>query len=254
MLQIVLNNLGFSPRRVVNSLRGIGPFIRDLIEYRRRADQDAMPIGAIFPILHERYTTGVSVDASYFYQDLWAARKIYKASPCRHVDIGSSVAGFIAHLLTFREVEVVDIRPVNLHVSGLTTTITDATTLAAYEDQSLESISTLHACEHFGLGRYGDPINPSGHIQFMRSLARVLRLGGRLYYSVPCGIEKLYFNAHRVISPETVLRTFKDLNLVSFSCVKDDGSFHEDANPDILRNERYGTGMFEFARRPIALR
>ena len=251
MLEIMLNNLGLSPRRTLNSLRGIGPFIRDLIEYRRRADQDAMPIGALLPVLHDRYTRGVSVDASYFYQDLWAARKIHRASPHRHVDVGSSVSGFIAHLLSFREVEVVDIRPVNLHVTGLTTTITDATTMAAYEDQSLESISTLHACEHFGLGRYGDPVNPSGHIQFMHSLARVLKPGGRLYYSVPCGIEKLYFNAHRVISPQTVLRTFSDLDLVSFSCVKDDGAFHEDTSPEFLLNERYGTGMFEFTRRPI---
>jgi hypothetical protein len=30
-------------------------------------------------------------------------------------------------------------------------------------DGYCDSLSCLHALEHFGLGRYGDPIDPRGH-------------------------------------------------------------------------------------------
>ena len=156
--------------------------------------------------------------------------------------------GFVAHCLVFREVEVVDIRKLTSDVKGLKFTQDDATKMDCFADDSLESISSLHAGEHFGLGRYGDPVDPESHIKFMRSLKRVLRPAGRLYYSVPCGIEKLYFNAHRVISPKTVLAGFAGLRLVSFSCVKDDGKLYEDCPCEEVAREHYGCGLFEFTQ------
>ena len=121
--------------------------------------------------------------------------------------------------------------------------------LPMFAHDSLESVSSLHACEHFGLGRYGDPVNPDGHVMFMKSLARVLKPGGRLYFSVPSGIERLYFNSHRVISPRTVLQAFSGLELVSFSCVKDDDRFYGDCAPETVANEEYGCGLYEFTKR-----
>lgn len=40
---------------------------------------------------------------SYFWQDLWAAKKIIRDHPKQHYDIGSRVDGFIAHLLAAAE-------------------------------------------------------------------------------------------------------------------------------------------------------
>lgn len=241
---------GLDPLKALNSARGIPFFFKDLHRYRQLAkgNADAMAVSEFFPILSDRFASNGNLDPHYFYQDLWAARKIYNNNPSRHVDIGSSVATFVSHLLSFRAVEIVDVRPLPLAIDGLTTTVTDATHMTGYEDSSLESISTLHAVEHFGLGRYGDPVHPTAHLTFMRALARVLKPQGRLYFSVPCGVEQLVFNAHRIFAVETVLKGFEDLKLVSFSCVTDDHKFHPDCDLATVGNERYGCGMFEFSK------
>jgi len=57
-------------------------------------------------------------------------------------------------------VEVVDIRPLNDIVDGLSFIRENATLLPRFENDSIESLSCLHAAEHFGLGRYGDSIDP----------------------------------------------------------------------------------------------
>ena len=210
-----------------------------------------MQISAIYPILHERFSESGQASGHYFHQDLWAARKIYDACPVRHVDIGSSILGFVSHLLTFRKVEVIDIRPLQSNTEGLTFVQGNATNLEEFEDNSLESISTLHAAEHFGLGRYGDQVDPDAHIKFMQALSRVLKPGGTLYFSVPCGVEKLYFNAHRVFAPGTILDAFRDLKLQSFSCVKDDHRFYANCSPTTVEGELFGCGLFEFTKPPV---
>lgn len=242
--------LGIEPLKALSSIKGVPFFFSDLRRYRKMAkgNRDAIAITSFFPILHDRFASNGNLDPHYFYQDLWAARKIFNARPVRHVDIGSGVATFVSHLLTFRTVEIVDVRPLPLKIDGLTTTVTDATNMAGYADDSLESISTLHAAEHFGLGRYGDPVNPTAHLIFMRSLTRVLKPGGKLYFAVPCGVEQLVFNAHRVIAVKTVLRGFEGLKLLSFSCVTDDHKFHSNCSFETIEQERYGCGMFEFTK------
>ena len=45
-----------------------------------------------------------------------------------------------------------------------------------YLENSIESLSCLHALEHFGLGRYGDPINPEGNIIGLENMIKILRL------------------------------------------------------------------------------
>ena len=37
---------------------------------------------------------------------------IYAARPEKHVDVGSRVDGFVAHVASFREIEVFDVRPI----------------------------------------------------------------------------------------------------------------------------------------------
>ena len=45
----------------------------------------------------------------YFHQDLLVAKMIYDTKPRRHIDIGSRLDGFVAHVASFREIEVFDI-------------------------------------------------------------------------------------------------------------------------------------------------
>lgn len=243
---------GFDPNVFARALLGVPAFLGDWRQYRRSPGSERMPIrlGAIRPSLTDRRDAAGAASGHYFHQDLWAARKVFAAKPKRHVDVGSRIDGFVSHLLAFMPVEVIDVRPLASPVDGLRFLQGDATDLAGFASDSLESISTLHAVEHFGLGRYGDPVDPSACFRAMRSLARVLAPAGRLYFSVPVGVERVEFNSHRVFSPGTILREFADLRLVSFSAVDDAGDLHPDVDPARFESARYACGLFEFTKMP----
>jgi hypothetical protein len=82
----------------------------------------------------------------------------------------------------------------------------------------------------------------------MRALARILAHGGRLYFSVPIGRERLEFNAQRIFAPATVLQTFADLDLVSFAVIDDSGRFEENVTPADYSGARSACGLFEFSK------
>jgi hypothetical protein len=241
---------GFQPRTLLTSLRRLPVYFRDAIRYRRLNSRASLRIRLrdVFPILTDMNDSAGVAGGHYFHQDLWAARKIFLRHPAEHLDIGSRVDGFIAHLLAFMPVTVVDIRPMTSNIPGLTFFQDDASDLANIPSRSVQSLSTLHAAEHFGLGRYTDPIDPSACFKFMSALERVLAPGGRLYFSVPVGRERLEFNAHRVFAIGTILESFPELELVSFSYVGDDGSLYEDKDPATMPPSELACGLFEFTR------
>jgi len=115
-------------------------------------------------------------------------------------------------------------------------------------DASVESLSSLHAVEHFGLGRYGDPIDPTAPVKAMQAMARVIQPGGRLYFSVPIGRQRLQFNGQRVFSPVGVLGYLQPLRLVSFAAVDDTGTFRKTANPEDYTGAHCSCGLYEFTR------
>ena len=48
---------------------------------------------------------------------------------------------------------------------------------------------SLSSFDHDGLGRYGDPINPDGDLEAMKTVQRVLNEEGLLFLTVPIGME-----------------------------------------------------------------
>ncbi|MCU1322062.1 MAG: hypothetical protein JWM43_1711 [Acidobacteriaceae bacterium] len=241
---------GFQPRVLLRSLKAMPAYLRTLRRYRAMNDLPSFQFSLrdAFPILTDMDAGAGIAEGHYFHQDLWAARKIFERRPERHLDIGSRTDGFIAHLLVFMPVAVVDIRPLESDIRGLTFLQDDAAELANLTSGSIASLSSLHVAEHFGLGRYTDPIDPHAYFKFMSSLQRVLAPDGRLYFSVPVGRERVEFNAHRVFAPQTILERFSELKLVSFSFVADDGSLHENCDPLSMPQSEMACGLFEFTR------
>ena len=91
---------------------------------------------------------------------------------------------------------------------------------------SVESLSCLHTIEHFGLGRYGDKIDPKGHLIGFNNLIIMLKKNAILYFSTPIGDQRIEFNAHRIFSVKYLLNLFsKNFSLQEFSYVDDNGNF-----------------------------
>lgn len=248
-LNNILKAIGLDLRLLAMDIRNTPRFIRDLRAFRakNRKAEHKMPL-TLKPVLTDFGEDAGIASGHYFFQDLWAARKIHERRPAEHLDIGSSVNGFVAHVLSFMPVTLIDIRPLSSKVKGLRYIQDDATHLKGFKDDSVDSLSCLHAVEHFGLGRYGDPIDPEGPFKAMCAMARVLKRGGRLYLSLPVGRERVEFNSQRIISPQTVMETLKDLKLVSFSAVNDAGDFLENDDWKKYESSRYACGMFEFTK------
>lgn len=243
---------GLDVTRIGTSLTSLPRFLQESISFAKQVGEgDPFPfrVGNLLPILTDYREPAGQALGHYFFQDLWAAQKVFAARPSRHVDVGSRIDGFVAHVLTFMEVEVIDIRPLESHVPGLTFVQADATNLQGVPTDSVPSLSSLHAVEHFGLGRYGDPLDPRGWLLGMRALARVLAPGGHLYFSVPIGRERLQFNAHRVFSPARVIEAFQHLQLESFAAIDDEGAYHESGVVADFAAARNACGLFEFRKR-----
>jgi hypothetical protein len=203
---LLSSQVGVDPQRFLRSLRGIPAYMRDWFAFRKGFSGEMI----FKPCLHDRYEEGGVTKSEYFWQDLLVARSIHEVKPNKHVDIGSRVDGFVAHVASFREIEVFDVRPIDTVVPGVIFRQLDlmnkdmlpSTTELGYCD----SVSCLHAIEHFGLGRYGDPINPTGYQKGITNMAQFLQPGGKFYLSTPIGKERVEFNANWVFDPRNIIR------------------------------------------------
>ena len=241
----------------LSTLRGLPFYFRDLalLMTQRRRSSRPFAFGPAFVCVGEKHAAGGSARGHYFYQDLLVAGRIHSNAPRRHIDVGSRVDGFVAHVASYRQIEVLDIRPMKRNVKNITFIQGDLMTdLAPDLVQCTDSLSCLHALEHFGLGRYGDSVDHDGYIKGFENLTRMLEPRGRLYLSVPIGPQRIEFNAHRVFSVGTILEMFAQAFVVErVSFVDDEGELHEDValTPEAIKANfdcRYGCGIFELTR------
>lgn len=194
--------LGVDPRRLMRMPKGLWRYIRDLRAFRGRNTMSLQ----LQPCLHDWWEQAGAIENEYFWQDLFVARMVYRAAPLRHIDIGSRLDGFVAHLAAFREVEVFDVRRLDLAIPGVTFHQADMMKSEHVPTSYADSVSCLHAIEHFGLGRYGDPLEPRGVELGLASLSKLLSAEGQLYLSCPVGNDVVHFNAHRSLHPATICR------------------------------------------------
>ena len=215
--------------------------------YRREYSGDIL----FFPIFHDRFESAGTMSGHYFHQDLCVAQDIFIKNPSKHVDIGSRHDGFVAHVASFREIEVFDIRPQPVHVKNVSFRQSDLMNIGDSLIDYCDSISALHSLEHFGLGRYGDTVCSDGFLRTMSNIKQILKKNGTFYFSVPIGPLRTEFNAHRVFSIKYLIDLIcKDYEVMNFSYVDDDGAFHSDLLLDDLFEENnnfscyYGLAIF----------
>jgi len=254
--QFMSGQLGLDLRRLLRSLRGIPRFIKDWIQFRRGYAGRFL----LAPCLFDWYEEGGITKDEYFWQDLLVAGWIHTDCPERHVDIGSRVDGFVAHVASFRKIEVFDVRPITTKVPGVVFRQADLMSFdstQAFLGDYCDSLSCLHAIEHFGLGRYGDPVDTRGYERGLANMAQLLRPGGTFYLSTPIGQERVAFNANWVFDPRTIMRSAmaNGLELQKLTIVSSVTEPYEVAWDEKILNELvssyYNLGIFVFKKRFI---
>ena len=253
----VSEQLGFDLVKFYLSSRGLPRYVLDLYKFTRKYKGSLK----LNPCLGDRFKEGGDVKSEYFWQDLLVARKIFKSQPQKHVDIGSRIDGFVAHVASFRDIEIVDIRPVSVSIPGVLFRQADLMSedLSSF-DASLkagycDSLSCLHAIEHFGLGRYGDPIDPNGYLRGIRNLCKLLQEGGNLYLATPIGRQRVEFNANWVFDPLTIVQAAMAGGLILDELIVLDQrggnkTIHQPTAADFkaLAGENYRLGIFCFTK------
>jgi len=204
-------------------------------------------------ILGDFNTSSGLASGHYFHQDLLVAKMIYEDKPYKHLDVGSRVDGFVAHVASYREIEVLDIRPQQKSKHENIKFI-KADLMNPQELPLTDSLSCLHVIEHFGLGRYNDPININGHIEGLNNLIKILQKNGRLYISFPIGIrDEVHFNNQRIIHPKSILSFSsikENMELKRFDYVDDKGDLHLDINLHNFQEKLiYGCGIYTFIKK-----
>jgi hypothetical protein len=247
---VLSEQFGIDLRRLFRSVRAVPGFVSDLVRYRR-LDRTKLRLQ---PCLHDRYAQGGAAGSEYFIQDLYVARKIHQRQPRRHVDIGSRIDGFVAHVASFREIEVLDIRPLHNAIPGVIFRQADLMADTLPTLNLCDSLSCLHALEHCGLGRYGDTLDAQGSRKGLHNMARLLQPCGLLYLSVPIGMERVVFNANRVFDPLTILQWAGEsgLSLQAFAQVTAEEGVQEHAEwstaIERARGMDYALCIFTFRR------
>lgn len=254
--------LGINLLKLIRSIRGVPRFIRDFIKFKAGFSGSIH----LVPCLGDRFEEAGVTKSEYFWQDLLVARRIFHDRPIRHVDVGSRLDGFVAHLASFREVEVFDIRPVSTNIPGVFFRQADLMSegsISAYVQGVrgyCDSLSCLHAIEHFGLGRYSDPVDPLGYARGIINLSMLLLPGGRLYLSTPIGRQRVEFNANWIFNPATIVETatVAGLKLDELTVINQQGVIRDILKPahsdfHSLGQAEYQLGIFYFTKvNPVA--
>lgn len=250
--------LGINPRIILKALVNIPRYLKDKKELKNDISkgQNSFNFGSSYPCLFDREEEGGNATGHYFHQDLLVAQKIFSADPKKHVDVGSRIDGFVSHIASFREIEVFDIRDIKTKVKNIKFVQAD---LMEQLNESLikytDSLSCLHTLEHFGLGRYGDKIDSNGYLTGFENLSKIIKDGGKFYFSVPIGPQRIEFNAHRVFSLSYLLELVStNFNIDTFSYVNDSGNLCKEVtldNKNIINNFgcNYGCGIFELTKK-----
>lgn len=223
------------------------PFLAQWFWFRKKDDKRfALRYRDIYPCLKDKLTT-TPFDHHYTYHPAWAARVLAKTNPGLHIDI-SSILNFSAITSAFVPVKFYDYRPAQLQLTNFESDFADLKKLP-FQSNSVESISCMHTIEHIGLGRYGDEMDVTGDIKAIEELKRVTQPNGQILFVTPVGMPKIEFNAHRIYSYEQIITYFKGCELLEFSLIPDAGGMISNADPGLVKDQKYGCGCFWFKKK-----
>ena len=202
IINSILVTNGLDIRKILKIPRIFLKFIKDLILFKSLGGK----INYFWPVYFE--DKGFCSELSdYSILSFLVIRDIFLKKNLKHFDIGSSVEMFILPLsATGIKVTLLDIRKTNfLDNFEVKNRVFDACklderNLSLFKKERIRSLSCIHAIEHFGLGRYGDQIDPKAQEKFIFNVSKILSKNAIFYLGIPIGNNEIYFNSHRLMS------------------------------------------------------
>ena len=209
----MLDEIGWNPLKTASFATGIGRYIFQLIRYIKNSKKTSnRPLLKISPILSDYRKEAGDSNSLYFLQDLACSQYILKNNYERHIDIGSRLDGFVGQICASRPLEVMDIRPSKSKINNISFTQADILNVNPDLIERYDLVTSLHALEHVGLGRYGDPIDAKGFIKGLKNSRLLAKTSGEILISIPVASiprDITEFNAQRVFSSKTILKTLR---------------------------------------------
>lgn len=250
---------GVSTDHIYRNMQGRKSYRQNLTAFMRLRgesprERDAFPLGKPWPCYGDRFEEAGTARGHYFHQDLYVAQLLHAAKPVRHVDVGSRIDGFVAHVASFRALDVLDLRSVRSSAANITFYTRDIAEEDHSWDDCCDSLSCLHAIEHFGLGRYGGEIELDAWRRAWANMIRMVSEGGTIYLSTVIGPQRVEFDAHRVFAVPTIVDLVEEkCSIRSVAYVDDAGELHRDVDPkgpDALNSFgcAFGCAIFEIRR------
>jgi len=220
-------------------------YFRDVFVFSRLSRKNkrlVFNLADIYPCLNDR-ASYTPIEPIYFYQDAWAAGKIFELKPKFLVDIASSVKT-MSIISQYLPVLFVDIRPPErVKLRNLIFIRASATELP-FKGNSIECISSLCVLEHIGLGRYGDKLDPFGTEKAIEEIKRVTKNGGFAIISVPVYRENVvFFNAHRTFTRSYIIELFHSFDLLEEKYI------YDEIFDEFIPEKGLGTGLFLFRKK-----
>lgn len=110
-------------------------------------------------------------------------------------------------------------RPTTIEYNKITTDDSRIAVLTVDEynqnPKKFDILLSISSIEHDGLGRYGDPLNPNGDLEFMAmAKQKFLKEDGRMILAVPMGKDCLAWNAHRIYGPRRFPLLIQEWNVI----------------------------------------
>lgn len=232
-LYFFLEEIGINPLKTWRFIRSLPWLIKDSYTFAKLNRQkvtlaDWQTITwSLFA--QDKYAASGSQNSLYFLQDLICSQYITSKQFVHHMDVGSRVDGFLAHVATTRAVTALDIRPCPQEIRNITFVRGDILELDKSLEGNYDLTTSLHALEHVGLGRYGDTISPGGMFKAIENCRSLTKVGGETLIALPvvCGSNNIIeFNAQRLIASQNylalMLSFFGDDKLAWWMCIDDE--------------------------------
>ena len=209
---------GLNIKKIFVGLCSIPKYLFDLMGFfylHRRINSLVKFKIKLSPVLIDFYTAAGSYKSEYFVQDLYVANWIFNLNSRKNIiDVGSRIDGFISNVASFSKIVVVDVREVEIPFDNISSLRLDFTReIPEKLKNSYDVVTSLHALEHFGLGRYSDTLDPNGFYKGIKNLSDLAKEDGDICISLPFGDDVVYFNERRTFKKETIIKVLKKLKL-----------------------------------------